>query len=252
MSNVELIDSSGVSDLAISDHLMIFLNLTWKRPKEKALPTWKRSFKKFDKAMFCQDLKQAPWSVMDIFDSPDDKLYVFEELVNNCLDIHAPWTTSRGKKRRLPWISPEIQKAIDLRNKLCRCFQNSSCPDVWSTYKKQRNIVTRLLCDSKKSYFEDMITKSTLPTVLWTCLKSVHPSTPESWDMCNCDYLSPVNDTSIAILSLYHQYVHFHPMQVPVALFLLFLVLHIWHLLHLPSLHVRLNCKPSLVISVLI
>ena len=194
VSNVELIDSSGVSDLAISDHLMIFLNLTWKRPKVKAVPTQKRSFKKFDKAMFCQDLEKAPWSVMDIFDSPDDKLYVFEELVNNCLDIHAPWTTSRGKKRRLPWISPTIQKAIDSRNKLCRRFKNSSCPDVWSAYKKQRNIVTRLLRDSKKSYFMDMIIKSSSPTVLWKCLKSVHPSTSETWDMFNCDHLSLAND----------------------------------------------------------
>ena len=74
-----------------------------------------------------QDLEKGLWSVIDIFDSPDDKLYVFEELANNCSDIHAPWTT---------WISPAILKAIDLRHKLCRCFKNSSCPDVWSTYKK--------------------------------------------------------------------------------------------------------------------
>ena len=34
-----------------------------------------------------RNIVKTPWSVMDIFDSPDDKLYVFEELVNNCLDI---------------------------------------------------------------------------------------------------------------------------------------------------------------------
>ena len=59
VSNVELIDSSVVSDLATSDHVMIFLNLTWKRPKEKAVPTRKRRFKKFDKATLCRTWRRV-------------------------------------------------------------------------------------------------------------------------------------------------------------------------------------------------
>ena len=182
VSDHHLIKSSGVSNIAISDHLLIHLTLTWKRPKAKSLMITKRSFKHFDRSHFQSDLQNIPWSVLDIFDSPDDKLYCFEMLFNGCLDDHAPWRTFRSRKKRLPWITPSILKSIDLRNKLLKHFKQQPCPNTWSIYKHQRNQVTRLLRDSKKLYFTSLINGSAPPSKLWDCLKSALPSGPSSVD----------------------------------------------------------------------
>ena len=116
LSNEEFLMSSGVSDLAISDHQMIFLNLSLKCQKPRTSSQRKRNFRKFNDKSFCTDLSNAPWCVMELFDCPDDKLFVFEQLVNDCLDVHAPWSSAKTKKAKVPWISPGIQKAIDKKN----------------------------------------------------------------------------------------------------------------------------------------
>ena len=180
VSDDQLIKSSGVSNIAISDHLLIHLTLTWKRPKPKSLMITKRSFKHFDSSHFQSDLQNIPWSVLDIFDSPDDKLYCFEMLFNGCLDDHAPWRTFRSRKKRLPWITPSILKSIDLRNKFLKRFKQQPCPNTWSIYKRQRNQVTRLLRDSKKLHFTSLINGSAPPSKLWNCLRSALPCSPSS------------------------------------------------------------------------
>lgn len=51
------------------------------------------------------NLANVPCSVIDIFDSPDDKVDVFNSLVLNVLDLHAPLETIHIKKKTAPWIT---------------------------------------------------------------------------------------------------------------------------------------------------
>ena len=183
LSSSDLLMSSGVSDLAISDHQMVYVNLTLAFPKPKTISVRKRSYRKFNEEEFCADLVKAPWCLMDIFECPDDKLFVFEQLINSCLDEHAPLSNIKRRKHKLPWITPTVQKAIDNRNRLLRKFKKTSCPEIWKSYKKCRNTVTRVLRDSKKVYFEHMIEKSVSPNMLWKCIKSTLPASSESWDV---------------------------------------------------------------------
>ena len=74
VSDQGLAECAGVSDLAIADHMMIYLRLSWKRLKIKAALTCKIHFSKFDELDFCYDLNKCPWSIINTFDSPDDKL----------------------------------------------------------------------------------------------------------------------------------------------------------------------------------
>ena len=76
VSDQGLTECAGVSDLAIADHMMIYLCLSWKRLKTKAALTCKRNFSKFDELDFCHDLDKCPWSILDTFDSPDEVGYL--------------------------------------------------------------------------------------------------------------------------------------------------------------------------------
>ena len=194
LSNEEFLMSSGVSDLAISDHQMIFLNLSLKCHKPRTSSQRRRNFRKFNDESFCTDLSNAPWCGMELFDCPDDKLFVFEQLVNDCLDVHAPWSSAKRKKAKVLWISPGIQKAIDKKNRLLHKFRKTSDSILWSAYKVQRNVVTRLLHDGKKHYFACLIGKSTSSSMLWKCLKSANPPANKSLEVFTEDHSSIANN----------------------------------------------------------
>ena len=88
-SNTPVI-SSGVLEACISDHLPIFLTVSWILPKHSAKTIHRRSFKHFDPTSFNDDVARLPWSILNVFDDVDDKLMVFNSLLNDVLSVHAP------------------------------------------------------------------------------------------------------------------------------------------------------------------
>jgi len=56
------------------------------------------------------------------------------------VDEHAPVKRIQLRNQQLPWIGPDIQKLIRIRNRLSPCTNRLK----WSKYKKQRNTVTAI------------------------------------------------------------------------------------------------------------
>jgi hypothetical protein len=129
---------------SISDHLPISLIIDWSIPDPPFKVITRHSFKKFDSDAFNEDLAVAPWSLIDLFDDTDDKVFVFNSLFTTVLDDHAPIKTIRVKKNCAPWITRSVRKEMDKRNKLLRQFHASRCLTAWNDYKAQRNHVVHL------------------------------------------------------------------------------------------------------------
>lgn len=78
MSPKEIVKTSSVLDVGISDHSIISLTLCWHKPKSPSPCVVRRSYKKFNADKFREDLAAVPWSVSDVFDSFDDKVAFFQ------------------------------------------------------------------------------------------------------------------------------------------------------------------------------
>ena len=93
VSNTNQVLESDVLISSISDHDLVYIKLRLKR--EKSPPTFitTRSFKNYSSSKFLKDVATSPWSVLEIFDDPDDKLFAFNVLFNDVLDKHAPVKT---------------------------------------------------------------------------------------------------------------------------------------------------------------
>ena len=76
-------------DCSISDHDMVFavLHLKVSRSKTRSITT--RSFKNYNPDIQL-DMSGAPWSVVEVFNDVNDKLYSFDLLFNEILDHHTP------------------------------------------------------------------------------------------------------------------------------------------------------------------
>ena len=158
-------------DDTISYHLPTLLGIKWAKPHTQPRTVRKRSFKHFNEENFRLDFSLVPWSIMEMFQSPDDQLMVFESLFLDVLNEHAPIRNIHVKKRAVPWITKYIRIEMDLRNKFLRQFTSSRSSNTWHCYQRQRNFVCRLQRESKRAYFLQLIASGKHPSSIWKALR---------------------------------------------------------------------------------
>ena len=76
-SNANQIREVKIIESSVSDHDLGYaiLRLTKQRPKPVYITA--RRFKHYQPEAFYADTEQAPWSVLDVFDDVNDKLFAF-------------------------------------------------------------------------------------------------------------------------------------------------------------------------------
>ena len=94
---------SGVLNLSLSDHYMIFCNCTCKLPRSKPKAVNVHSFKNYNPTAFQDELRNLPWDIIYLFDSPDDAWFAMEKLLVDVGNKHAPLRTMRGHGDQPQW-----------------------------------------------------------------------------------------------------------------------------------------------------
>ena len=145
----DLVSSSGVFPLGISDHHLIYatIRIKNKRPPPKIIKT--RDYKRMDINSFRHDLETAPFQIASIFDDPDDHLWAWQCLFNDICNEHAPWKEVKVRSSSDPWISCDIRYKMNRRYKLFKAAASTKCPQQWTEYKRVRNKVTSDLRKAK-------------------------------------------------------------------------------------------------------
>ena len=167
----DLISSSGVFPLGLSDHDLIYatIRLKNKRPPPKFIKT--RNYKRMDVETFKHDLECTLFHIASIFEEPDDQLWVWERLFDDISNEHAPWREIKVRSFSSPWITCEIRHKMNRRYKLFNAAISSKCPEQWSNYKRVRNEVTSDLRKAKSSYFSTIFNEVKSSSAYWNLLK---------------------------------------------------------------------------------
>ena len=170
-TTTDLISSSGVFPLGLSDHDLIYATIRLKhnRPPPKFIKT--RNYKRIDFEKFKYDLECTPFYIASIFEEPDDQLWVWERLFDDISNEHAPWREIKARSFSSPWITCEIRHKMNRRYKLFKAAISSKCPEQWSNYKRVRNEVTSDLRKAKSSYFSTIFNEVKSSSAYWNLLK---------------------------------------------------------------------------------
>ena len=170
-TTTDLISSSGVFPLGLSDHDLIYatIRLKHKRPPPKFIKT--KNYKRIDVEKFKHDLECTPFYIASIFEEPDDQLWVWERLFDDISNEHAPWREINARSFSSPWITCEIRHKMNRRYKLFKTAISSKCPEQWSNYKRVRNEVTSDLRKAKSSYFSTIFNEVKSSSAYWNLLK---------------------------------------------------------------------------------
>ena len=153
INNIRRILTSGVVDVHLSDHSLIYTFLWASAPRLRSRKVCLRILKHFDSALFRQDLNNAPYQIMEVFDDVDDKYYVFESLYIDILNEHAPLKQFQVRGNQVPFMNEQWSKAIRHRNRLWKQFIRERNDTNYATYKVQRNKCTSLRRNAIKNYF---------------------------------------------------------------------------------------------------
>ena len=77
----------------------------------------------------------APFSIVDVFDEVDDKLYAVEQLYYEILNEHAPLKKTIVRGNQVPYMKEQWHKAIRHRNKLWRLFMRDRTAANYDHYE---------------------------------------------------------------------------------------------------------------------
>ena len=127
-NKLELFKKCGTYDPAMSDHCMIYGEMSEKIQKHRPKTITFRQMKNTNFELLNRDLSYAPWHVKHIFTDIDDKYDCWKGLVDSVVDDHAPITKIRVREKDIPYMTPEWKQAIRNKKKYAVQFsKNRTC-----------------------------------------------------------------------------------------------------------------------------
>ena len=109
--------TSGVFDLGLSDHNLIYTVLRLYCSKFSPRTVVKRHLKHYDPGLFLADIATVPFPVAHIIDDPEDVCWAWGKLLSDALDVHVPVKRCISKSQHVPFMTPELLGSIRHRNK---------------------------------------------------------------------------------------------------------------------------------------
>ena len=127
-----------------------------KKPKFKPKMLTRRDFRNFDADKFRTDMENAPWGNINAVDDDDidNQVTIFENIHKEIIDKHAPMRTFRVTRPATPWLTEDIKKLMDERDKYKNKFNKDKKAETDVLYKDLRNKVTHAIRKSKIQSFQ--------------------------------------------------------------------------------------------------
>lgn len=160
--NTEYVQDSGVKDISVSDHFLVYVVLKYIERKPSQTPIKYRNFKNMNLTNFQSDLESAPWDLIFGMDDIDEKVTFLTDLILRLFDCHAPMKLIKCKRYAYsPWITDNVKYMKTLKNQALNRYRRTKNPEHWNYYKQMRNLTTSAIRSEKKAYLNYKFQTST-------------------------------------------------------------------------------------------
>ena len=139
ITNSDLIAISGVIDVNVSDHDMVFATR-----KKITSPTEKiefsgRSYRNYDPARFKQLIRESNWDLFDHANDPDSAWRCMLQNIRTIIDQMCPVKKFRIKKPKDFWLTHEILEYIKDKDHALKRAKRTNNIDDWTNARYMRN-----------------------------------------------------------------------------------------------------------------
>lgn len=161
------------SSNGISDHNLVYvdMSLNIKKPPPRMFSF--RSFKNFNQPNFEYDLLNIPWHRIFQERNIETKIELFNQFIIELFDAHAPMIEVRATKPKAPWLNDEIRRLKTLRDKCWQKFKKSRTEDEHLIYKNIRNQTLSAIRTAKKTHIVN-ISQQNNTAKLWKTLQTLN------------------------------------------------------------------------------
>ncbi|KAJ4444139.1 hypothetical protein ANN_05928 [Periplaneta americana] len=157
----------------LSGHDIIYLSFNLQCPKSAPRVITYRDIKRIDDIALKEDAAQLPWHMIWTLRTVDEKVDLFNTLILQLYDKHAPLKTKRTRRNPAPWMTTEIRSLMSERDLAYRKYTRKKNDEYFNSYKHLRNRTTQLIRNAKLKYSYKLIEPNTTPSELWKNLKVI-------------------------------------------------------------------------------
>ena len=105
----------------------------------------------------------APWSIVDVFDDVEDKLYAFDLLFTEIFDRHAPVKTFKARSKPNPRVTDNICGLMKTKDDWRKKAKKTNDPLYWTAYRYFRQEVKREIRIAEQEFVAQQILESNPP-----------------------------------------------------------------------------------------
>ena len=171
------IASSGVLDVAISDHLPVFLIRKKHKNKPSYIHTKGRSYNNYRKDNFQNDIKNHPdwatfWDLQD--DKPDAMWEKILKIIQDASDLHAPLKDMKIREDTPQWITKDLISEVNQKDFLFNKARKLPSETNWEMFKQKKNEVKKLLSSAKEEFVKEKLEEhESNPRKFWRTINDI-------------------------------------------------------------------------------
>ena len=159
-SNNDLTVSSPTASVILSDHFFVECNLNIPRPSSIVKETVYRKLKTMDLHEFKSDILESMLCT-STWNNASELASCYESTMSSLLDKHAPLQKKVVVVRpKLPWYTNSLRQLKVKRRKLERRMLFTGLHEDKLAYRNARDEYTKLLSDTRRCYYADLIAES--------------------------------------------------------------------------------------------
>jgi Reverse transcriptase (RNA-dependent DNA polymerase) len=156
----------------VSLHDLIFCVYKLPVNQRKPLRLTRRRLNSINLDALHSDAQKAPWRMMYSAGDINSKVQVFNYIIMNLLDAHAPLRTYTVKRQPVSWMTSNILKLLADKRRARRRYETTHSDVDRESFRKIRNRCRQVIRNSKCSYFRNLFSDSQPISCTWKRLRS--------------------------------------------------------------------------------
>ncbi|KAK3919795.1 putative RNA-directed DNA polymerase from transposon BS [Frankliniella fusca] len=156
-----------------------------------------RNFKSIQSDILLSEVEAAPWYQVYEKGDIDSKLDVFNNIILDLMNKHAPYQTKVAVKTTAPWMTTEIRKQLKERDSLRRKCNRTKNKTDFDNFRLLRNKVKQAIRNAKINYYYQKFNCKNTKQI-WSVVRTLNPQGSNNLPAP----VIPVNDLNIHYASV--------------------------------------------------
>ena len=162
---------------SIGDHDMVGCVRKLNNASFKPRKIMCRDYRSYHPEAMNEELETVDWSAFYSCRTVNEAWSQMKDILLTIFEHHAPKICKKVRGKPAPWLTSNVKKLMNVRDKLLRKSRRTKAELDISKYKQKRNEVNIAIRKAKSSYHQSLLKENSAnPNQFWKTIKSIYPT----------------------------------------------------------------------------